>query len=51
MENTQIKVKPIKPGTELGTTYCIGYKDFTHNFGLQEVKTTLKVLREKLCCL
>ena len=27
--------------------YCLGCKDFTHNFGSQEVKMTNKVLREK----
>ena len=38
MENTQSKIKPIKTGKELGTTYCAGCKDFTHNFRPQEVK-------------
>ena len=27
--------------------YCLGCKDFTHNFRSQEVKMTNKVLREK----
>ena len=27
--------------------YCLGCKDFTHNFRPQEVKMTNKVLREK----
>ena len=47
MKNTQIKIKPIKTGKELGTTYYLGCKDFTHNFKLQKVKMTNKVLREK----
>ena len=41
------KIKPIKTGKELGTMYCLGCKDFTHNFKPQEVKMTNKVLREK----
>ena len=41
------KIKPIKTGKEIGTTYCLGCKDFTHNFKPQEVKMTNKVLREK----
>ena len=34
-------------------TYCLGCKDFTHNFRPQEVKLTNKMLRKKikLCCL
>ena len=47
MKNTQSKIKPIKTGKELGTTYFLGCKDFTHNYRLQEVKMTNKVLREK----
>ena len=50
MKNTQSKIKPIKTGKELGTTYCLGCKDFTHNFRPQEVKMTNKVLREKSNC-
>ena len=50
MKNTQSKIKPIKFGKELGTTYCLGCKDFTHNFRPQEVKMTNKVLREKSNC-
>ena len=34
----------------LGTAYCFGCKDFTHNFRPQEVKMTNKVLREKSNC-
>ena len=50
MKNTQSKIKPIKIGKELGTTYCLGCKDFTHNFRSQEVKMTNKVLTEKFNC-
>ena len=50
MKNTQSKIKPIKTGKELGATYCLGCKDFTHNFRPQEVKITNKVLREKSNC-
>ena len=50
MKNTQSKIKPIKIGKRLGTTYCFGCKDFTHNFRPQEVKMTNKVLREKSNC-
>ena len=44
MKNTQLKIKPIKIGKELGTMYCLGCKYFTHNFRSQEVKMTNKVL-------
>ena len=47
MKNTQSKIKPIKTGKEIGTTYCLGCKDYTHNFKPQELKMTNKVLREK----
>ena len=47
MKNTQSKIKPIKLGKRIGTTYCLGYKDYIHNFRPQEVKMTNKVLREK----
>ena len=50
MKNTQSKIKPIKTGKELGTTYCLGCKDFTHNFRSQKVKMTNKVLRENFNC-
>ena len=50
MKNTQSKVKPIKLGKRPGTTYCLGCKDYTHNFRPQEVKITNKVLREKSNC-
>ena len=47
MKNIQSKIKPIKTKKELGTAYCLGCKDYTHNFKPQEVKMTNKVLREK----
>ena len=50
MKNAESKIKPIKTGKELGTTYFLGCKDFTHNFRPQEVKMTNKVLREKSNC-
>ena len=50
MKNTQSEIKPIKIGKRPGTTYCLGCKDFTHNFRPQEVKMTNKVFREKLNC-
>ena len=49
-EKHKLKIKPIKTGKELGTTYCLGCKDYTHNFKPQEVKMTNKVLREKSNC-
>ena len=50
MKNTQSKIKPIKTGKEIGTTYCLGCKDYIHNFKPQEIKMTNKVLREKSNC-
>ena len=46
MKSTQSKIKPIKFGKELGATYCLGCKDFTHNFKPQEVK--IKCLEKNL---
>ena len=43
--------KPIKLGKRSRTAYCLGYKDFTHNFRLQDVKMTNKVFREKSNCI
>ena len=43
----QSEIKPIKIGKRPGTMYCLGCKDFTHNFRPQDVKMTNKVLREK----
>ena len=50
MKNTQSKIKPLKIGKELETIYCLGFKDFTHNFRPEEVKRTNKVLKEKSNC-
>ena len=50
MKNTQSKKKTIKTGKELGTTYCLGCKDFTPNFRPQKVQMTNKVPREKTDC-
>ena len=46
VKNMQSGIKLIKIGTRLGTTYCFGCKDFTHNFRPQKVKMTNKVLRK-----
>ena len=43
----QSEIKPIKIGKRPGTMYCLGCKDFTHNFRPLDVKMTNKVLREK----
>ena len=50
MKNTRSKIKPIETGKEIGTTYCLRCKDYTHNFKPQEVKMINKVLREKSDC-
>ena len=50
MKNKQSKTKLIKTGKEIGTTYCLGCKDYTHNFKPQEVKMTNKILRGKSNC-
>ena len=50
MKDTQSQIKLIKTGKELGTTHCLGCKNFTHNFRPQEVKMINKVLREKSSC-
>ena len=47
MKNTQPKIKPIKTGEKIGTMYCLGCKDYTHNIKSEEVKKANKVLREK----
>ena len=52
MKNKQSRIKPIKTIKEIGTTYCLGCKDYTHNFKPQEIKKKKKnkVLREKSNC-
>ena len=51
MKKTRSKTKPIKTGIELGTTYCLGCKDYTDNFKPQEIKMANEVLREKSNCI
>ena len=51
MKNTQLKIKMIKTGKEIGIIYCLGGKDYTDNFKSQEVKITNKVLIEKSNCI
>ena len=46
MKNTSSIIKLIKIGKELGTTHCLGCKDYTHNFKPEEVKITNKLLRK-----
>ena len=43
MKNTQSKIKAIKIGKKLGTTYCFGCKDYTKNFRPEKVKMINKV--------
>ena len=42
MKNVRSKIKLIKTGKEIGTTYCLGCKDCTHNFKPQKIKMTGK---------
>ena len=46
-----ITFKTKKLGKRLGTTYCLGRKDYSHNFRPHVVKMTNKVLREKSNCM
>ena len=50
MKNTQSKIKPMKIRKQPGTTYCLGCKDYTHNFRPEKVKMTNKVPTEKSLC-
>ena len=50
MKNARSKIKTVKTGKELGTTYCLASKDYTHKFKPQEIKMTNKVHREKSDC-
>ena len=50
MKNTQSKIKTIKIGKQLGTTYCFGCKNYTKNFRPEKVKMMNKVVREKSHC-
>ena len=46
MKNKTSKIKPRKTGKELGATYCLGCKDYIHNFKPQEVRMTSKYLEK-----
>ena len=46
MKNMQSKIKPIKTGKKIGTTYYL-VCNYNDNFKLQEIKMTNNVLREK----
>ena len=50
MKNKRSIIKPIKTGREIGITYCLGCKDYTHNFKAREIKITNKILKEKSKC-
>ena len=49
-ENTQLGIKSIKLEKNIRITYCLGYKDYTHNSEPKKVEMTNKVLREKSSC-
>ena len=53
MKNKQSRIKPIKTIKEIGTTYCLGCKDYIHNFKPQEIKKNKQSAKRKieLCCL
>ena len=44
MKNTQSKIKLMKTGKKIGTTSCLGCKDYTHNFEPKEIKMTIRCL-------
>ena len=46
-KRTRLKIKPIRTGKRIETTYCLECRDCTDNFKPQEVKMTYKVRREK----
>ena len=50
MKNMRSKIKGIKTGKKIGTTYCLGCKDYTDNFKSQEIKMINRALREKSNC-
>ena len=50
MKKQQSEIKLIKLRKQPGTTYCLGCKDFAHNFRPQKVKMTNEILREKSNC-
>ena len=49
-EKRAIKNKTDKKWEKIGTTYCLGCKDYTNNLKPQEIRMTNKVLREKSNC-
>ena len=49
-EKDTIGNKINKAWGNIRTTYCLGYKDYFHNFEPEKVKMTNKVLREKSSC-
>ena len=49
-KNTQSKIKAIKIGKQIGTTYCFACKDYTKNFRPEKIKMINKVFREKSHC-
>ena len=49
-EKHTIKNKTNKAREKIGTTCCLGCKDYTHNFKPEEVQMTNKVLRKKSDC-
>ena len=46
-KNTRSKIKPMKTGKKIKAMYCLGRKDYTHNFKPQEKKKANKMLRKK----
>ena len=50
MKKQQPEIKLIKLENRPGITYCLGSKDFTHNFGPLKIKMANKVPREKSNC-
>ena len=46
MKNAQTKIKSIKTGKKIGTTFCLGCKDYINNSKPQKMKMTSKVLKK-----
>ena len=46
MKNMRSKIKLIKTGKELGTMYCLGYKDYTDKFKPQEIKMYVDLVNQ-----
>ena len=51
MKSIMSDLQPIKTGKKSGTTYCVGFKDYTKNFRPEKVNLTNKVVREKSHCI